>query len=48
MRSGLRRHPGRASLAAIHQLVAFKAGVFTGLTNQGENRQEHLRSEEDQ
>ena len=35
------------ALAPIHQLVAFKAGVFTGFANQGKNRHEHLGGEED-
>ena len=50
MRGRLRPDRGRAArlnrpLTAVHQLVAFKAGVFTGFANQSEHGHEHLRGE---
>jgi hypothetical protein len=38
----------RTFLAAVAQRVAFKALVFAGLANQGENRNQYLNCNQDQ
>lgn len=39
---------GSAALAAVIQLFAFEAGIFTGLTNQGEHGNGDLNCNEDE